>query len=69
MLSTDALTLPHPGIVVRAFVAVPLADITPDLRLTNGQTARELAASATDTRRKRMMRYADTLDAAQERDT
>lgn len=32
----SALTLPHPGIGLRAFVAAPLVDIDPDFRLADG---------------------------------
>lgn len=45
------LTLPHPRIAVRDFVAVPLADLAPELRLSGG-SARQVAESlaATDLR-------------------
>ncbi len=32
-VSTEALTLPHPGIAGRAFVLLPLAEIAPDLEV------------------------------------
>ena len=35
-LNSQELTLPHPGILERAFVLRPLAEIAPDLRLPNG---------------------------------
>ena len=35
-LQSDELTLPHPGLMERAFVLRPLAEIAPDLRLPNG---------------------------------
>jgi 2-amino-4-hydroxy-6-hydroxymethyldihydropteridine diphosphokinase len=37
-MTSDWLTLPHPRLMERAFVLVPLAEIAPDLRLRNGQT-------------------------------
>lgn len=63
----DVLTLPHPGIARRAFVAVPLADIAPNLRLPSGQIARELAVSE-PMRVQTTARYADTLDLARQRE-
>jgi 2-amino-4-hydroxy-6-hydroxymethyldihydropteridine diphosphokinase len=39
-LDTPALKLPHPELLERAFVAVPLAEIAPDLVLPNGRAAR-----------------------------
>jgi 2-amino-4-hydroxy-6-hydroxymethyldihydropteridine diphosphokinase len=32
ILSTPALTIPHPGLLERAFALLPLAEIAPDLR-------------------------------------
>lgn len=43
-----ALTLPHPRLVERAFVLVPLATLAPELRLA-GKTIRELAAAVDQT--------------------
>lgn len=37
------LTLPHPELVNRAFVVLPLAEIATDLRLPDGQTLASLA--------------------------
>lgn len=39
------LVLPHPGILHRAFVLIPLRDVAPRVRLSNGKTA---AAAAKD---------------------
>lgn len=42
MNATD-LTIPHPRMMERAFVMVPLAEIAPDLRLPGGKTTSEMA--------------------------
>jgi 2-amino-4-hydroxy-6-hydroxymethyldihydropteridine diphosphokinase len=43
IFDADVLTIPHPGIVGRAFVLVPLADIAPKLvHPQSGKTVREL---------------------------
>lgn len=47
-LSDDTLTLPHPGLAQRAFVACPLADIAPGLRLP-GRGSVAALAEALDT--------------------
>lgn len=36
-LSSERLTLPHPGLTVRSFVVLPLAELDPDLQLPCGQ--------------------------------
>ncbi|MBM7856027.1 2-amino-4-hydroxy-6-hydroxymethyldihydropteridine diphosphokinase [Desulfohalotomaculum tongense] len=42
-LTTPDLTLPHPRMTERAFVMVPLADISPTMAMIGGKTAEELA--------------------------
>jgi len=42
-LVSEELTLPHPEILQRAFVVIPLRDIAPTLPLANGRTATEMA--------------------------
>ncbi len=45
--NTPELTLPHPGLRVRAFVLAPLADVAPGLRLPpDGATVESLLAAA-----------------------
>lgn len=43
--STPRLTLPHPRMLERAFVLVPLRDIEPDLILSDGRTPGEVLRS------------------------
>ena len=40
-IRTERLILPHPGIAVRAFVARPLLDISPDFQLKDGTNLRD----------------------------
>jgi 2-amino-4-hydroxy-6-hydroxymethyldihydropteridine diphosphokinase len=42
------LTLPHPGLVHRPFVLIPLLEIAPKLCLANGRTVEELTAAPGD---------------------
>jgi 2-amino-4-hydroxy-6-hydroxymethyldihydropteridine diphosphokinase len=42
---SDILIIPHPGLKRRAFVALPLYDLAPDLRLPDGTTLAEIRAS------------------------
>lgn len=42
-ISSPELTIPHPEMLRRQFVLVPLAEIAPELRLSGGRTAAELA--------------------------
>jgi 2-amino-4-hydroxy-6-hydroxymethyldihydropteridine diphosphokinase len=44
-LDGESLVLPHPGLVDRAFVLVPLAEIAPGLRLPGGASIERLAAA------------------------
>lgn len=43
-IESDTLTVPHPRMMERAFVVVPLAEIAPRLLLPDGRTAAEHAA-------------------------
>lgn len=43
-MDNERLTLPHPRMLERAFVLVPLADLVPDLVLPQGMTVREALA-------------------------
>ncbi|BBD07687.1 2-amino-4-hydroxy-6-hydroxymethyldihydropteridine diphosphokinase [Desulfovibrio ferrophilus] len=42
VMQTERLTLPHPGILARAFVLLPLVDLAPDLVLPDGIAIREV---------------------------
>lgn len=43
VLQSDELTLPHPGLLQRAFALVPLADIAPELRVPGARRIADLA--------------------------
>ena len=47
-LKQPNLTLPHPGLLVRPFVLIPLAQLRPDLRF-GGQRLADIAAAADPT--------------------
>lgn len=51
VVNTPDLQIPHPRIVERAFVAVPLADLDPDILLPGGKTAASLAVDLLKTQR------------------
>jgi len=42
-IDSDRLTIPHPGVLEREFVIVPLAEIAPDFMLPNQITAAQFA--------------------------
>lgn len=42
-LQSEELMLPHPGILQRAFVILPLRDLVPSLLLENGRTVMDMA--------------------------
>ncbi|HSP58895.1 MAG TPA: 2-amino-4-hydroxy-6-hydroxymethyldihydropteridine diphosphokinase [Halomonas sp.] len=47
-LAWPRLTLPHPELAHRAFVLLPLAEVTPELRLPDGRSVACLAAALED---------------------
>lgn len=42
-IQDERLTIPHPGILQREFVVVPLAELSPDFLLPNGKQAKAYA--------------------------
>ncbi len=45
---TEQLTVPHPGLLERSFVLIPLLEIAPELRLASGEQLAERAAMFPD---------------------
>lgn len=43
-MTSETLTLPHPGMINRAFVLIPLRDVAPSLPLKNGQVVEAWAS-------------------------
>jgi 2-amino-4-hydroxy-6-hydroxymethyldihydropteridine diphosphokinase len=43
---SDILTIPHPGLALRAFVVLPLYDLAPTLRLPDSRALAEIRASS-----------------------
>ncbi len=48
VINHERLTVPHPGIELREFVLIPLAEIAPELDLPNGKSVKSLALSIPD---------------------
>ncbi len=64
VIETDSLHIPHPRMEGRAFVLVPLADLSPDLvHPATGQRASRLAAETDPTGMKRVMQKLPPLGA------
>ncbi|MFP6781189.1 MAG: 2-amino-4-hydroxy-6-hydroxymethyldihydropteridine diphosphokinase [Gammaproteobacteria bacterium] len=49
LVESETLTIPHPGLLQRAFVILPLAEIAPKLILPNGLSASAAAKLFADT--------------------
>lgn len=47
-IDNERLKVPHPGIELREFVVIPLAEIAPELDLPNGKSVKSLALSIPD---------------------
>lgn len=45
VVQTDELTLPHPGLLQRAFALLPLAEVAPELQLRGSARMADLAAT------------------------
>ena len=50
VISTPALTVPHPGVTLRAFVLLPLLEIAPGLEIPSLGPARQFAAGVAEQR-------------------
>lgn len=48
VVEEDGLVIPHPEMLKRAFVLVPLSEIAPDVRHANGQTIASLSRAVGD---------------------
>ena len=55
-VQTEELTIPHPGLAERAFVVLPLYDLTPELILPDGSMLAELRRSEV-IRKQRITRF------------
>ncbi len=47
-ITTEQLTIPHPGLLQRSFVLHPLYEIVPDLQFASGELLAELAKNHPD---------------------
>ena len=54
-LSTPELVIPHPRMLGRAFVMVPLLEIEPDLRLPDGRKPADILLEIGDSQRLKRM--------------
>lgn len=62
VMEDEALTLPDPQILLRAFIAVPLHEVSPGLRLPgSGVSIAEIAASLSDRGMEPLKQYTENL--------
>lgn len=54
-MTSETLTIPHPGLTTRAFVLYPLLEIAPDLILPTGKTVQQCVATCSSDTIKRVM--------------